>query len=247
MNTADSHTIRVGLLLCDHLDAEVQAEHGDYTEIFPNAFAHTDIEFRIYDVINGELPDSVSEQDAWMVSGSRHSAYDDLHWITSLKDFLTRVIDARHALVGICFGHQLIAIVLGGHVAKAEIGWGVGRKSFDIVQRPEWLEKTGLSELVMYMSHQDQVLELPADASLVAAADYCPNAAYIVGSQIFCVQGHPEFNPGVLGTLVKRRRHILGNDLTDTALQSMQIPVDRRVVPDLIELFLRDSSAKATQ
>lgn len=247
MSITNSKTIRVGLLLCDHLDTEVQVEHGDYTDLFPNAFAHTDIQFRIYDVINGELPESVSEQDAWMVSGSRHSAYNDLPWIASLKDFLATVIDARHPLVGICFGHQLIAIVLGGHVAKAEVGWGVGRKSFDIVQSLAWFPTTMAPELVMYMSHQDQVLELPANAARVATADYCPNAAYIVGSHIFCVQGHPEFNPGVLGTLVQRRRHILGDELTDSALESMQRPVDRRVVPDLIELFLRDSLEKVAQ
>lgn len=234
-------TINVGLLLCDHLDEAVQAIHGDYTDLYPNTFAQTAIKLQIYDVVNGQLPVDAHEQDAWMVSGSRFSAYEDLAWIQDLKDFIAQVIDNEVPLVGICFGHQLIAIVLGGDVQKADVGWGVGRKVFDVVHQPAWFPDDSLDTLVMYMSHQDQVLQLPPNAVRVGTSDYCPNASYVVGNNVFCVQGHPEFNPGVLSMLLRRRRERLGDDVTDEGLASLELPVDQEVIPQLIESFLTSS------
>lgn len=220
----------VGLLLCDHLDDEVAAVDGDYTELYPAAFAPAGVELHIFDVTAGDLPASTGDFDGWLVSGSRRSAYEDADWIPELRDLVRTLAEEERPTVGVCFGHQVAALALGGEVARATGGWGVGAREFEVVAPAPWMERDAGSFRIL-MSHQDQVVRLPADAELVASADYCPVGAYRIGDRLFCVQGHPEFTRGVSRTLTVRRREVLGGEVADAALRSLEHPLDHdRVV-----------------
>jgi GMP synthase-like glutamine amidotransferase len=89
------------------------------------------------------------------------------------------------------------------------------------------------------MSHRDQVVGLPADAEVVATADYCPVGAYRVGDHVFCVQGHPEFVPGLSRHLTSVRRGVLGDEVADAALASLDGPSDQDLTAGWIARFLR--------
>ena len=226
-----------GLLLCDHLDPDVVAVTGDYTDLYPAVFDPVGVDLRVYEVTAGELPGSVDECDGWIVSGSRRSAYEDEGGIDELSGFIRAAAEQRRPQVGICFGHQLIARSLGGEVRKADVGWGVGAKEFEIVATAPWMDPTADAFRIL-MSHQDQVVALPDGAELLARADYCPVGAYRIDDHVFCVQGHPEFVPQLSRTLITKRRPVLGELVADDGLASLEQPVDHALVAGWIAQFL---------
>lgn len=232
--------ITVGLLLCDHLDAGPASVAGDYPDLFPRAFVHHGLDLRIYDATRGELPTDLDECEAWMTSGSRRSAYDDVGWISDVRDLIAELARRRLPHAGICFGHQLTALALGGDVRRAEVGWGVGARTFEIVEHPPWIDD--VDRFTILMSHRDQVTRLPEGATLVATAGYCPIGAYRVGDHVFCVQGHPEFVPSLSAQLMDARRDTIGADVVDAGMESLlpsATPLDQDRVAGWIASFYR--------
>lgn len=238
--TGDGARLTVGLLLCDHLDPDAAAVAGDYTELYPAAYAPAGIDLRIYDVTAGEFPDDLDECPYWMTSGSRRSAYEEEGWILELRDLVARLADERRPHVGICFGHQLTALALGGDVARASVGWGVGIRRFDLVGGAPWIDPDA-DGFGILMSHQDQVVRLPDGAELLATADYCPVGGYRVGDHVFCVQGHPEFVPALSAHLAEKRRAVIGDETVDAALAGLSGPLDHARVVDWIADFYRSA------
>jgi GMP synthase-like glutamine amidotransferase len=235
---APGRPLRVGLLLCDHLDDDVAAQVGDYTELYPAIFGPAGVELTVYEATRGELPDDLDGHDGWIVSGSRRSTYEDEPWIHQLEDLVRRIAAQRRRLVGICFGHQMTAQALGGLVEPAAVGWGVGAKSFEVVAAPPWMEP--LDSFATLMSHRDQVTRLPDGAELVATSGYCPVGAYRIDDHVFCVQGHPEFVPELSRILMEKRRSAIGDEVVDAALPSLDGPIDgARVVAWMAEFFRR--------
>lgn len=242
MTTSPDRRLRVGLLLCDHLDPEVAAVDGDYTELYPAAFGPAGVDLVVFEATRGDLPASTGDLDGWITSGSRHSAYEDEPWIHDLRGLIARLADEERPHVGICFGHQLTALALGGRVERADVGWGVGVRAFDVVAPAPWMDPDAATFRIL-MSHRDQVTGLPADAELVATAGYCPVGAYRVGDHVFCVQGHPEFTPDLSRTLTTRRRADIGEDTADAALASLAQPLDHARVVGWMARMLRGRTA----
>lgn len=232
----------IGLLVCDHLDPDVAAAvGGDYeTKLFPDVFGAVGIRFRVFDLTAGDFPASAEDCDGWMTTGSRRSAYDDVPWIHELSALLVQIVESRRPLVAVCFGHQLLAMALGGRVGLADVGWGVGVQPFDIVASQSWMLPEQ-STMRMLMSHRDQVLELPDGAHVFARADYCPVAGYTVGDRVLSVQGHPEFVPELSRVLLERRRTMIGDAVVDSALASLDGPFDRELVAGWIAQFYRQA------
>ena len=127
---------------------------------------------RRFDVQAGELPADPSAFQGAIVTGSSAGVYDDLPWILPLLDWL-RTARGRTRLVGICFGHQAMAQAFGGHVAKSDKGWGIGLHRYDVVAHEPWMFPRAAS-IAIPVSHQDQVLAIPADARMIAASDFTP-------------------------------------------------------------------------
>jgi GMP synthase-like glutamine amidotransferase len=228
--------VTIGLLLCDHLDAEVAAAVGDYTELYPAAFGRVGVDLRIYEATRGELPSSLDECDGWITSGSRHSSYDDAEWIHELAELQRTLAEARRPQVGICFGHQLLARALGGEVGPAPVGWGVGGRTFDISAPAPWMDPAP-ERFTILMSHRDQVTRLPEGAELIAGAEYCPVGAYRIADHVFCVQGHPEFVPELSRMLMERRRDTIGDEVVEAGLSSLEGPLDQELVVEWIARF----------
>lgn len=235
-----------GLLLCDHLDPDVVEVVGDYTDLFPAAFSPAGIDLRVYDVTAGQFPGSADECDAWVISGSRRSVYEDEGWIRDLHDVAHELVTRERPLVGICFGHQLIARTLGGAVERAPVGWGVGVRDFRIVG-PLPAVEPDVTSFAILTSHRDQVLELPDGAELVATADYCPVGAYRIGDRVLCVQGHPEWVPELSRLLVERRREQIGHEVSDAAIASLGRPLDHDRVVTWMAAVLRPGSRPAAR
>jgi GMP synthase-like glutamine amidotransferase len=214
-----------------------------FREMLIASAADEPIEFRDYDVQHGEYPASLDECDAYLITGSRHSVYEDQPWIHRRAEFVRELDAAQHKLVGICFGHELIAHTLGGETRAAEQGWAVGVQDTCVLTPTDWMqpyrERFGLLS-----SHKDQVVRLPDGAELFAATELCPNSGFTIGDHILTFQGHPEFSKGYSRALMDFRREMLGEPRYSTGVESLEKPVHPALVGRWILNFIasRDSA-----
>src|SRR5207253_1128988 len=91
-----------------------------------------------FDVAANELPERPGDHSAYLITGSPAGVYEPLAWIAPLSDFIRSAANSK--MVGICFGHQVMAEALGGHVEKSDKGWGAGLHSYDVVLREPWMD-----------------------------------------------------------------------------------------------------------
>lgn len=234
--------MRIGILQTDAVREELQGEFGDYPSMFHDVLARgadgvAEVGFANYDVRRGEYPATLDECDAYLITGSRDSVYDEAEWIDALTDFVIRLDEARKSLVGICFGHQLIAHALDGETAPAEQGWAVGVHESDVVARKPWMAPSKTT-FRLISSHKDQVVKLPSRAELFAGNVFCPYAGFTIGDHMLTFQGHPEFEPGYAARLIEWRRQILGEERYTRGLASLEQPLDDDLVARWIVNFL---------
>ena len=223
-------SLRLGLLVCDHVRERHIDISGDYEHHFRALFAgHPEVDLRIYDVVNGELPSAPGECDGWITTGSRHSVNDDLGWIRDLEAFVRDVADAGVPFVGVCFGHQLIARALGGSVVQSDRGWGVGVKEVH----------TANGSFNVINMHRDQVATLPAGAEVLGWNDHCPISAMVVGDVFLGIQGHPEMPENYTRTLLHERRgETIPAEVADEGLESLSLASDSTELADWIVDFV---------
>lgn len=239
--------MKIGLLECDHVPERFRHIAGDYREMFaallnPHA---PQISLHAFDVCNGEFPPSLDSCDAYLTTGSRFSAYDDVDWIHALKNFARRIHEAKKPFVGVCFGHQLIAEALGGRVARAETGWGAGARGVEIIRRELWMRPEQPSCALQYM-HQDQVERLPESGVVIGRSDHCPVAMFRAGDSMLGIQAHPEFPKPYSEALLLDRVERIGEERVNAALASLDRPTDESVVGKWIVEFLERFSNMCT-
>jgi GMP synthase-like glutamine amidotransferase len=209
----------------------LEEEFGRYPAMFESLLG---LDARTYDVQAGALPPDVGRHDAYLITGSSAGVYDDLPWIPKLMTFL-RAAKGKARLVGICFGHQIMAEAFGGRVEKSAKGWGAGLHSYPIVARPAWLDGPPLVSAPA--SHQDQVVSQPPGTDVVASSLFTPYAAlaWTDGSAI-SFQFHPEFSPDFAKALIAQRYDRVPDP--DAAIASLDGPNDNQRVGDWIRRFL---------
>lgn len=215
---------------------------GGYPDMFRRLLGEDAYDYAVFDVEAGGLPASPTAAEAWLVTGSSAGVYDPLPWIEALKDFL-RAARGQAPLVGVCFGHQVMAEAFGGRVIKSPKGWGVGEQTYRVLRREPWMD--GAGEIRLPGSHQDQVVEAPPGAEVIAASDFTPFGALAYRDQpAISIQLHPEFEPAYAIALIEARRGSRYSDAeADRAIASYGAPDDRARVGGWIRNFLRDATS----
>tara|TARA_B100001250_G_C19751828_1_gene768096 strand:- start:436 stop:1158 length:723 start_codon:yes stop_codon:yes gene_type:complete len=232
--------MKIGILQCDSTNLEFRSEHGNYPEMFISIFESVDrsLEFEVYDVQLNQYPKEIEECDAYLVTGSRFSVYDKNEWIWRLENYVIELHQRKHPLIGICFGHQIVAKALGGKTELAAKGWGVGVHKYSKTLSKSWLTPD-LDNFSLIVSHQDQVTELPKGAELLAGSEFCPLAAFRIGEHVLTFQGHPEFSKDYSKVLIVLRKEKLGNTVYVEGLKSLVNPIHSQIIIKWITNFLR--------
>jgi GMP synthase-like glutamine amidotransferase len=230
----------IGILQADSVREEFQPRFGDYPGMFETVLGKSDpeIEFRHYNVELGVYPQQLDECDGYVITGSKKSVYDDEQWIHRLMDFVRQLHQRRKKVVGICFGHQLIAHALGGETQPADVGWGVGVHQSKVVSHKGFMTSS-VDGFGLLVSHKDQVTSLPEDAELIATSEFCPNAMYTIGDHVLTFQGHPEFTTDYSRTLMEMRREIIGESKLNAGLASLEGELDSGLVSKWIVNFIK--------
>jgi GMP synthase-like glutamine amidotransferase len=213
---------------------DLRQRFGDYPAMFA-AMLGPGFEMETFDVQAGSLPNHPNGHDAFMITGSPAGVYDDYPWIAPLMDFIRTASDTP--MIGICFGHQVMAEALGGHVEKSEKGWGAGLHRYSVAQRQQWMN--GEQVIAVPASHQDQVLVQPPATEISVKSDFTPYAGLAwTDRPAISFQFHPEFSPDFAKALILERYDRVSNP--DAALGSLDAPNDSAAVGDWIRRFLTE-------
>ena len=214
----------------------LKPQFGTYGQMF-RALVGEGHDWRTHDLQAGQWPGQAEDNDAYLITGSSAGVYDPDPWIGRLIDFL-RQARGRTKLVGVCFGHQAMAEAFGGKVIKSPKGWGVGLHSYDVRETAPWMGPA--KAIAVPASHQDQVVELPPGAKVLASSAFTPFGMLDYGDQAaISIQLHPEFEPAYSEALIENRRGTRFNDDTaDAAIASLHQPNDNSRVGGWIQRFL---------
>lgn len=192
-------TMKIGIIECGLVPEPLRGRYDSYPAMFRQQLESLlpSARFETISVVRGETLGEPASCDAWLIPGSRHGVYDDLPWMAGLKDFIRDAARLQRPMVGVCFGHQIIAEALGGRVEKAAAGWRIGMERYDT-------RLGGAARSVaMPAFHQDQVVMQPPGSEIVASSAACAYAALrYTDAPILSVQFHPEFSRAYLSDLI---------------------------------------------
>ncbi len=230
--------MKAGLFICDHVAPQYQNQFGDYPSMFAKLFP--DFDWVLYEVCNNQFPKNLNECDLYMATGSKHAVYDDFEWIKQLKHIIVELYQQQKPFVGVCFGHQLIGEALGGKVQKSSKGWCVGVHDFQITATKDWM-KPASPKINLLMMCQDQIVELPPNATVLAKSALCPIAMLTVGNCMLGIQAHPEFSKAYNRQLMEDRIELMGEAVVHKGIESLDKVVHAEVIQAWVERFvLRD-------
>ena len=223
--------MKIGILKTGRAPHEVRDTIGDYDDMFTRMLADQGFRFETWAVVDGVFPEGHEDADGWLITGSRHGAYEDHPWIPPLEELIRAIHASGRPMIGVCFGHQIMAQALGGKVEKFSGGWSVGRVDYRF--------RDGTTRAITAW-HQDQVTELPEGAEVVAESDFCRHAALLYPGRAYSVQPHPEFGHEMTQALLDHRAPgVVPDDLQDRARAGLSAPLDQAAMAAQFAHFLR--------
>lgn len=187
---------------------------GDYEDWIAKGMDITAYPIAVVDVAHGQSLPALSEVAAIVVTGSAAMVTDDSEWMAELALWLRRAVAQQVPLLGICFGHQLLAKALGGDVDYNPRGLEVGTASIHLASQTQAdpLFSAMPEAFSAQVSHRQSVLRLPAGARLLASSEKDPHQAFRYGTLAWGVQFHPEFDASIARAFIEHYRRRLQDE-----------------------------------
>ena len=222
--------MQIGILQTGMAPDALAPSMGEYPEMFAKLLDGNGFAFCTYAVVKGEFPASATECDGWLITGSRHGVYEDHPWIPPLEQLIRDAFAAHVPVVGICFGHQIVAQAMGGKVEKFAGGWAVGPTDYDF----------GGQSVTLNAWHQDQVVKAPDGAKVIATNDFCANAALLYDDRALTIQAHPEYGPEFIEGLIDHRgKGVVPDTLLAEAKGRLKTPLQDKTMAAQIAAFFK--------
>ena len=226
--------MKIGVLITGHPPESLADQFEKYDKFFAKLLEGHGFTFPAWAVLEGEFPGGPDDADGWLITGSKYGAYEDLSWIPPLEDLIRAIYAEGRPMVGICFGHQIMAQALGGKVEKFSGGWSVGATEYHL---------TSGETMTLQAFHQDQIVEAPPGAETIAETDFCKYAGLAYRDNTMSLQPHPEFHADYVGALLDARSGILPEDIREAALANLDEALDTAKAAALIAAALKAGRA----
>lgn len=192
--------------------------------------------YEIYSVKDDVFPEAGSA-DGYIITGSPASVHDSLPWISKLEILIRTLNDQQIPLIGLCFGHQVIATALGGRVARNPGGWRFGIADSHYENLEPWMNPL-THHMRLHACHSEQVTHLPPGARRLGGDAFCPIASFGCGGHIFTIQYHPEFTHNFMIALADAYRGEVPDRVLDAGRRELDGPVHSEVFAQWAARFL---------
>jgi GMP synthase-like glutamine amidotransferase len=234
-----THKVRVDVLLMNTDRSAFAQRHPDDSHKVITALqaARPDWEYRAWAARDGELPPDPLAADAWVLTGSVASVTQPEPWMELTAQAVRQRHAAGRALVGLCFGHQLIAQALGGRVARSAGGFRLGVADTALAVAEPWMDPPR-DHLSLFAAHEDQVLQAPPGARILGGDAFCPVGAYAVAKHVLCTQYHPELSRPFMRDLLATFGQRFGPELVSRAAVQIEQDVDAEVFMQWVVRFI---------
>jgi GMP synthase-like glutamine amidotransferase len=233
---------RITIIETGQVPQKYRERHGSFPDMFERMVRAEDptATIAIVSIPNGDALPDPRNLEAVLITGAAAGVYDGLDWIAPLEEFVRTAYASRTPMVGICFGHQLIAQALGGTVRKSEKGWGIGRHVYQVLPDNGVVDGEAVA---IACSHQDQVIEPPNDALTILSSDFTPHAGLLYANgATLTLQPHPEFDVEFAQVCCELRDGKAPEDVVATARESLAEPMDHAKLGGAITRFLARKS-----
>lgn len=193
-------------------------------------------------VKDGVFPDDMARFDGAMVTGSPASVRSGAGWVDRLLDLIRAMHAEGLPIFGACFGHQAIAVALGGALDHNPDGWVHGLTHNRMRRRPAWAAILP-DEVKLYASHAEQVTTLPDGATPIASSEDCPVSGFVVGTTVYTTQHHPEMTHGFITDLTEELADEMGPEVAARARASLTERADSVVFAESVARFFEQAHA----
>ncbi len=199
---------------------ELRERKGDFDAWFARRFGWPADRFRVVDAVGGEPLPAAGSVEGLIISGSAHCVQDHEEWSVRSGSWIAQVMDLGTPVLGVCYGHQLIAEVMGGAVGVNPAGREMGVCPIQQLGDDPLFE--GLPKCFpVIQTHVDAVNGLPDGSSVIARSDLTEIQAMAIGDHVRTIQWHPEFDADVIRHYITVRAHLVDAELGSGASERM--------------------------
>ncbi len=228
--------MKIGILVTGHPAPKLAPKYGEYNKLFEKLLAGQDLEFEAFFSVDDEAPDPNNVCDGYLVTGSGRNVTENAPWMGTLSDWLAKTYGQK-PIVGVCFGHQILAHALGGRVDVSGCGWTVGVTPYQRVD--------GGEDFTASAWHQYEVAEAPTDARAFIETDTCRYAGLTYGDKALSYQMHPEFDDTYLAELYEDYSYVLSAEARQTYQRTLGRHRVNHKIGEEIGRFFKTGSIQA--
>lgn len=235
--------MRIAVLMTNTDETDFAQKHPKDGEKFTSLIktVRPDWDLDIYSTKDDIFPEDITMFDGVLITGSPASVHEDSAWVPRLLKQIRVAYDANVPMFGACFGHQAIALALGGAVTRNPNGWAFGLLEMQVTKRAPWYD--GPTTLLQYGAHVEQVTQLPDGAEAIFSTEGCPVAGFVLADRIYTTQNHPEMTPEFIAALVEEYADKLDADVAERAQHSLGRIADRDAFARSIVRFFEQDPA----
>jgi GMP synthase (glutamine-hydrolysing) len=182
----------------------VKKRFGDFEDMILRKSGISAKLSQVYPVYQNKTLPLLEETAAVIITGSKAMVTDPLDWSVLVSKWLVAIAEKGVPVLGICYGHQLIAQTFGGVVDYNRNGEEIGKIQVSLTGKATFdpLFKAMPNVFSSFAKHFQSVVKLPQDAVLIARNNFEPHHAFSLFGYIWGVQFHPEFTADIMRSYI---------------------------------------------